>query len=192
MTQKRLSLLSFVALSVLLLSSCQTDSSTVSPTPKEQLTSKDFWVIAEASCELAMREGVVESNAEYVQFMIPKSEAIDGYSAAYIYLESDTVGLIWETDVFASCGAAVAKSMAEEFDGKLDWEVGVSAQDEFEVTQSYPETEPVTINYRVTDGFFSGTYLASEPNSVLSIKYGEVPSEYISILERAIAEFNAG
>lgn len=179
----------------LLLTGCQIQAGQViEPTPTEvaEEPQESFWEIADASCELAMGKGVVEQGAGYAQFMVPKSEGIDGYSAGYWEIETDTVGLIWEADSLVACGASISKAMAEEAGQSLDWEIAELENGEFEVTQEYPDFDPVTVRYVTRDGVIVSTYLPGDADSVFDIEYGPVPEQYLELLRRAIEEFNNG
>jgi hypothetical protein len=82
------------------------DSEETSPESQESLIDS-FREVTYASCEKALAEGVVEKSAEQeglVLVMIPKREAIAGYSAAY-FLSPDT---------FPSCALANHFSLSEE------------------------------------------------------------------------------
>lgn len=180
---------------VLLLTGCQIQAGqNIEPTPTDvaEEPQGSFWEIADSSCELAMEKGVVELGAGYAQFMLPKSEGIDGYSAGYWEIETDTVGLIWEADSLVACGASISKAMAEEAGQSLDWEIAELGNGEFDVTQQYPDFDPVTVRYVTRDGVIVSTYLPDEADSVFDIEYGPVPEEYLELLRRAIDEFNNG
>lgn len=180
---------------VLLLTGCQMQAGPViepAPTAMTEEPQASFWEIADASCQLAMEKGVVEQGSGFAQFMVPKSEGIDGYSAGYWEIDSDTVGLIWEADSLVACGASISKAMAEEAGQSLDWEIAELGNGEFDVTQQYPDFDPVTVRYVTQDGLIVSTYLPEEVDSVFDIEYGSVPEKYLELLRRAIEEFNNG
>lgn len=69
---------------------------------------------ADASCNKAMTEGVRETLADigYIGVMVPESEAIESYSAAYF--GDDEYSLIFSADYFLVCFLAIEYSMLEE------------------------------------------------------------------------------
>lgn len=74
---------------------------------------------ADASCNKAMEEGVRETFADigYIGVMVPESEAIESYSAAYFVDEE--YSLIFSADYFLACFLAIEYSMLEESDADL-------------------------------------------------------------------------
>lgn len=167
-----------------------------SPTATEKPTSEgaipatiDFSDVAIASCEKAMSDGVEEQTATqtYRQVMIPKSAALDGYSAAWEDLETGEIGLIWEADAFLSCAPAMTIWLAEEAGEAPAWEIG-ELESGFELFQDFGEYGTQLIRFEVVDGVFSTAEVVG--GELFEIHYGEPNlADAQDLIARAVADF---
>jgi hypothetical protein len=149
--------------------------------------------ITYASCEKALAEGVVEKSVEpegLVLVMIPKQEAIAGYSAAY-FLPPNTYELIFETDVFSSCALANLFSLSEEAGQELDLEVTLDKQtNTFLVTQDLGEWGVTATGYEVkADLIVAATNLNADTGKLL-IEYGPVSDADRAIIQTSVDRFS--
>jgi hypothetical protein len=168
------------------------DSEETSPESQELLIDR-FREITYASCEKALGEGVVEKSVEpegLVLVMIPKQEAIAGYSAAY-FLPPNTYELIFETDVFSSCALANFFSLSEEAGQELDLEVTLDKQtNTFLVTQDLGEWGVTATGYEVNaDLIVAATNLNADTGKLL-IEYGPVSDADRAIIQTSVDRFS--
>jgi hypothetical protein len=162
--------------------------------PKAELTAKEakklFLAAANASCDKARTEGVVETSGDFTAVMIPKDSAIDGYSAAYLEAP-DTYSLIWEADAFASCTTSIYVSLAEEGGVKPTMKVkpidgGVSVVDEGW------DGQDTHFDYKIENGLFVEVLNSGVPGSdVIKIEYGNITEQETAIIQKAIDAFEA-
>ena len=168
------------------------DSEETSPESQELLMDS-FREITYASCEKALAEGVVEQSVEpegLVLVMIPKQEAIAGYSAAY-FLPPNTYELIFETDVFSSCALANLFSLSEEAGQELELEISLDKQtNTFLVTQDLGEWGVTATGYEVkADLIVAATNLNADTGKLL-IKYGPVSDGDRAIIQTSVDRFS--
>lgn len=151
----------------------------------------DFTSVAISSCERAMSEGVEEQTAAqaYRQVMIPKSAALDGYSAAWEDLETGEIGLIWEADAFLSCAPAMTIWLAEESGESPAWEIA-ELESGFELFQDFGEYGTQLIRFEVVDGVFSTAEVVG--GELFEIRYGEPNlADAQELIARAVADFES-
>ena len=168
------------------------DSEETSPESKELLIDS-FREITYASCEKALAEGVVEKSVEpegLVLVMIPKREAIAGYSAAY-FLPPNTYELIFETDVFSSCALANLFSLSEEAGQEVELEITRDKQtNTFLVTQDLGEWGVTATSYEVkAELIVAATNLNAETGRLL-IEYGQVSDADRAIIQTSVDRFS--
>lgn len=164
--------------------------------PEETKASRvvdEFITIAIASCEKAMAEGVVERSSDptgYTLVMVPKAQAIDGYSAAY-FLPPDTYELIWETDVFYSCELANSFWLASEAGAELEAEVSFDPDTgTYLVTQDFGEWGLSATSFEVVDGLLvSAVNLNSDAEKYL-IEYGDLEEADLEIIINSVKLFS--
>ena len=148
--------------------------------------------VANASCELALAEGVVEASSDPAGFtlvMVPKSMGIDGYSAAY-FLPPETYELIWETDVFYACELANSFSLASDAGTELEIDVSLdAATGEFLVTQDFGEWGVSATKYEVTDGLLRAATNLNSEGETYRIEYGFPNDIELQILVQAVELF---
>ena len=149
--------------------------------------------IAVASCEKAMAEGVVERSTDptgYTLVMVPKDQAINGYSAAY-FLPPNTYALIWETDVFYSCELANSFWLASEAGAELEAEVSFDPDTgTYLVTQDFGEWGLSATSFEVVDGLLvSAVNLNSDAEKYL-IEYGDLEDVSLEIIRNAVQLFS--
>ena len=182
-------------LAVLLLAGC---APTDVPTPPQPGTTTSatgattepalsFEDVAIASCDLAIQVGVEEAaTSGYRQVMIPKSEALDGYSAAWEDPTTGEIGLIWETDSFLSCSAAMTIWLAAEAGEQPIWEIN-ETQDGFELFQDFGDFGTQTVGFAVENGVFSSAQI--DAGEVFVISYQpEIPAAQ-ELIAAAVKEF---
>jgi hypothetical protein len=159
----------------------------------KELTADDFYEIADTSCDLVLSEGVVESSIDgkYSQFAIPKSEAIEGYSAGYLVHESGEVGLVWSMEYFETCTPAILLDPAGDFYSGQSPEVTYLGDGNFEVVFESGQGK-TSVNYQTQNGLIVSILFTDYENSGLDIEYGPVPEKYLAALRQAIDEFNQG
>lgn len=153
----------------------------------------EFITIAIASCEKAMAEGVVERSSDptgYTLVMVPKNQAIDGYSAAY-FLPPYTYELIWETDVFYSCELANSFWLASEAGAELEAEVSFDPDTgTYLVTQDFGEWGLSATSFEVVDGLLvSAVNLNSDAEKYL-IEYGDLEEADLEIIINSVKLFS--
>ena len=168
------------------------DSEETSPESQELLIDS-FREITYASCEKALAEGVVEQSVEpegLVLVMIPKQEAIAGYSAAY-FLPPNTYELIFETDVFSSCALANLFSLSEEAGQELELEITHDKKtNTFLVTQDLGEWGVTATGYEVrADLIVAATNLNADTGKLL-IEYGQVSDADRAIIQTSVDRFS--
>jgi hypothetical protein len=187
----------------LLLTSC---SAPVAPTPNPSTSETvkaltpaeakaEFEDIANASCDKAMAEGVVEQSTSLDGFtlvMVPKDDAYLDFSAAY-FEPDDKYELIWETDAFSACGASMSFSLAAEAGVESDLKVSFNPADStFETFQDLGEFGTSRLKYQVTDGLLSQIeVLDSTAVDVRTIRYGNLSLDDWSILRTAVDRYLA-
>ena len=186
----------------LILSACSAPASKPESTPDvsvAQISPEEakaqFETIANASCDKAMAEGVVEQSIAsdgFTLVMVPKEEGYKDYSAAY-FEPADTYELIWEADAFSACGASISFSLAAEAGVESDIEVAFNATDStFETTQDLGEFGISRLKYQTTDGLLSQIeILDSIVADVRSSRYGNLSDEDWKILRTAVDRFLA-
>ena len=188
--------------SALVLSGCSAPASKPESKPSvtvAQLSPEEakaqFETIANASCDKAMAEGVVEqsiSSDGFTLVMVPKEEGYKDYSAAY-FEPADTYELIWEADAFSACGASISFSLAAEAGVESDIEVTFNAtHSTFETAQDLGEFGISRLKYQTTDGLLSQIeILDAIVADVRSIRYGNLSDEHWQILRTAVDRFLA-
>jgi len=154
-----------------------------------------FETIANASCDKAMAEGVVEqsiSSDGFTLVMVPKEEGYKDFSAAY-FEPADKYELIWEADAFSACGASISFSLAAEAGVESDIEVAFNATDStFETTQDLGEFGISRLKYQTTTGLLSQIeILDSTAADVRAIRYGNLSDKHWQILRTAVDRFLA-
>lgn len=152
-----------------------------------------FFKIADASCEKALLDGVVEQSIDEAGFtlvMVPKDQAIKEFSAAY-YETANKFELIYEVDAFGACYASIANSLAEE--GGVESQIKVSfANGAYETFEDLGEFGMSRILYDVKDGLFVATQKLESPDAdKRKIKYGQLTDSELSILQTAVDRYLA-
>jgi hypothetical protein len=149
-----------------------------------------YRIIAEESCRSAEDEGVVETSNGFTVVSVPKEEAYEGFSAAYLEYP-DTYQIIWElTNVFA-CSHAISFSMAQEAGYEADIEVQAAQEDNtFLVSEDFGEFG-MFISFVKTDGLRivgADSIDSGDPWSI-SIEYGSPSAENRNILMSAVNRY---
>ena len=175
-------------------SASNTPSGYASMTPDEAMAA--YSKIAQASCDKALVEGVVEyvpGEEGFTSVMVPKSEAYRDYSAAYFDNAAKKHDLIWETDAFSVCADANALSMAAEAGQKPDFTVEFNATSgAFITTRDLGEYGIANLQYTVANGVMvTMVQLNGEGGDPHLIRYGNITDADRAILETAVEEFLA-
>jgi hypothetical protein len=157
-------------------------------TPAEAKT--EFEAIANASCDKAMAEGVVEQSIALDGFkmvMVPKELGYKDYSAAYFEPEDNYV-LIWHTDALSACGASISFSLAAEQGVESEIEVTFNGLDStFETFEDFGEFGTSRLRYNVDNGLLSRIeVLDAAPINARIIRYGNLQEADWNILRTAV------
>lgn len=166
----------------------------------------EFEVGATASCDKAMAEGVVETVAagdklaqpEWWLMMVPKSDAIDGFSAARYSSATDSAEVIYETYEFDTCYFATQFALAREGGIDLNKVMHVTYD---KMMRSYVAVglqgeggAAVTFFYLNDAGLIEKVqYPGAEVGEVAferAIRYGALTSEEQGWFESAVAKVN--
>lgn len=162
--------------------------------PEEAMAS--YSTIAQASCDKALAEGVVESmpgEEGFTSVMVPKTQGYKDYSAAYYDTASKQFELIWETDAFSACADANALSLAQEAGQKPDFTVEFNTTSGAYVTKrDLGEYGIAELQYTVANGVMvTMVQLNGQGGDPHLIRYGNITTEDRAILETAVDEFLA-
>lgn len=187
----------------LLLTGC-TPSSTpsqkpFSATPLKTLSpaeaKSEFESIANASCDKAMTEGVVEQSTSIDGFtlvMVPKDQAYKDFSAAYFEPE-DNYELIWEADALSACSASISFSLAAEAGVESEIDVTFDASNaSFETFEDLGEFGTNRLRYFVESGLLSRVEVLDVPSiDARMIRYGALQDADYIILRTAVDRYLA-
>ena len=153
-----------------------------------------FRAIADASCNKANAEGVVETTVDGSAFsiLLPKSDAYKDFTAVAVSAD-DGRSLIWSTEDFAVCNASVGFAMAEDSGGDYDLNVVFDVSDgSYSTTYDTGQDYVIEARYVVDDGVFSRVDLGPSDNvTEMTITYGMPTDEHIAELHAAVDEFLA-
>lgn len=200
----RANLITSISTAVLaaLLSSCSAMPSTnqsvspkASPLTAEQARDS-FEVIATASCDKAMAEGVVEQSIDpngFTLVMVPKDQVYQDFSAAY-FEPADTYELIWEADALSARGAAIQFALAQESGTEVDLTVSFDQNDGSYLTvQDLGEFGISKLKYQVADSLLSSVETQSSADTAIrTIRYGNLQDSDWQILRTAVDRYLAG
>lgn len=203
--RRKSSVLIAVGVAALILSGCAsgpTDrpSASNSPTAAASLSPQEamdaYSAIAQASCDKALAEGVVEyvpGEEGFTSVMVPKSEAYREYSAAYFDNATQQHDLIWETDAFSVCADANAIGLAAEAGQKPDFTVEFNpTTGVYVTTRDLGEYGISELQYTVANGLMvTMVQLNGEGGDPHLIRYGNLTPNDLAILETAVDEFLA-
>ncbi len=171
-------------------------SSSVTPAPTKSTVPVDpvaaFRSIADASCEQASTQGVVEMTADGAAglIMIPKDDAYKDFNAVSFATEGGS-DIVWTTEDFASCNASVGFAMAEESGGTYDLAVTVDTTTGMYRTEFSGDSAIVT-TYVITDGLISQAVLGSDDSAVtMNVTYGMPSDANVAILHDTVDAFLA-
>lgn len=169
-------------------------STVASMSPQEALES--YSAIAQASCDRALAEGVVESvpgDEGFTSVMVPKTQGYKDYSAAYFDNATKQHDLIWETDAFTVCADANAIGLAEEAGQKPDFTVEFDpSTGVYVTTHDLGEYGIAKLQYTIANGVFvTMVQLNGQGGDPHLIRYGNITDSDRAILETAVKEFLA-
>jgi len=176
-----------------------TETTTATPTtpeveavsPAEALV--EFQLASERSCLRAMTEGVTEvvGEDEFVMIMVSEDQAIESFSAAYFEPGPPaSYVLVFETDVFAVCGAYVSFALAKEAGTVADIAVELQPDGSFFVVQDFGEFGVQGQSYELEDGYFTSVSTSfGDEIRTTAVSYGPPTAENYQILETAFQEF---
>lgn len=197
---RKTALVAAIALS-LALTGCSSPNPqpTAPPSPTQTLEEKtpaqakaDYKDIAQASCEKAQAEGVVESGADYTLVAVNKDENYLDFSAAY-FQKPDTYELIWELTSLTSCADWYEFSMAEEAGIEAAIDVTFNTADgTYTTTQDMGDLGIFSHQYTVVDGLITEALNLDAKNPVTTkVRYGNITEEDRNILITAVDRFQA-
>lgn len=159
--------------------------------PQEQIDS-EYLAASTASCDKAQAEGVVEEGPGFTVVAVPKSQAYEGYSAAYLE-DPDNYELIWELDALTVCADSMSIQMAEE--AGEPWPLKVSFNPEtgaYEVFEDFGQYGTSSLAYVVKDGLIVEVNdLGDSDAGDREIAYGNLTDAHWKILRTAADEFLA-
>ena len=122
--------------------------------------------------------------------IIPKQEAIAGYSAEY-FLPHNTYELIFETDVFSSCVLANLFSLSEEAEQGLELKITFDKQaNTFPVTQVLGEWGVTATGYEVMDDLIVAAASLNADTGKTRIEYGQVSDADHAIIQTSVDRFS--
>ncbi|WP_138315900.1 hypothetical protein [Rhodoluna limnophila] len=166
----------------------------------------EFEVAATASCDRAMAEGVVETVAaggklaqpEWWLLMVPKANAIDGFSAARYSSATDSAEVIYETYEFDTCYFATQFALAKEGNVDINKVMHITYD---KMMRSYVAVglqgeggAAVTFFFVSDDGFIEKVqYPGAEVGEIAferAIRYGALTAEEQGWFESAVAKVN--
>jgi hypothetical protein len=153
----------------------------------------EFGAIANASCDKAMTEGVVEQSTALDGFtlvMVPKDQAYKDFSAAY-FEPADNYELIWEADALSACSASISFSLAAEAGVESEIEVTFDGRDStFETFEDLGEFGTSRLRYNVDNGLLSRIEVLDETSiDARMIRYGNLQDADWNILRTAVDRY---
>ena len=172
--------------------SATASASSTSPSAMTSAEAKvAFKAIAEASCNKAQAEGVVETDGDYTFVMVNKAEGYKDFSAAYV--QAGKYALVWEIDGIASCSDWFTFSMAEEAGEEAAIDVTFNPADaSFTAEQDLGEFGVSSFRFNVANGLIvTSTNLDPKRAKVVSVRYGNIAAAERKILTTAVDEFLA-
>ena len=199
-----------LAVSALLLSACSQSSAAPTSTPQPSQSSTQspsatlpaamtpaeakaaYKLIAQASCNKAQAEGVVETGATFKAVMTNKDQAYQDFSAAY-FEEPDNYEIIWELDGFNACSDWYTFSMADEAGQEAAIDVTFEPADEsFTARQDLGDLGVSEHRFTVENGMIA-TATNLDPNGAgpVSLKYGNLATEDLAIIKTAVDRYLA-
>lgn len=155
-----------------------------------------YSAIAQASCDKALAEGVVEyvpGEEGFTSVMVPKTQGYKDYSAAYYDNAAKQHDLIWETDAFSVCADANAIGLAAEAGQKPDFTVEFNpATGTYITTRDLGEYGISELQYTIANGVMvTMVQLNGQGGDPHLIRYGNLTADDLAILETAVEEFLA-
>ena len=171
------------------------DTATASPTPTPVDVVAAFREIADASCDRANAEGIVERTADGSQksILIPKSTAYQDFNAAF-YSKDEGASLIWSTENFGACIDSINFSLADE--GGTTYKLDVtfnSADGTFTTSVDQGRNQkPFLSTYTVGNGVLVSRHIDADWGQMdVDFVYGMPSDEDIAILHDAVDAFLA-
>jgi hypothetical protein len=153
----------------------------------------EFEAIANASCDKAMTEGVVEQSTALNGFtlvMVPKDQAYKDFSAAY-FESADNYELIFEADALSACSASISFSLAAEAGVESEIKVTFDGLDStFETFEDFGEFGTSRLRYNVDNGLLSRIEVLDEASiDARMIRYGNLQDADWNILRTAVDRY---
>jgi FPC/CPF motif-containing protein YcgG len=152
-----------------------------------------FETIANASCDKAMAEGVVEQSIAsdgFTLVMVPKEEGYKDFSAAY-FEPADNYELIWEADALSACSASISFSLAAEAGVESEIKVTFDGRDStFETFEDLGEFGTSRLRYNVDNGLLSRIEVLDATSiDARMIRYGNLQDADWNILRTAVDRY---
>ena len=162
------------------------------PAKSQEQVDSEYLAASTASCDKAQEVGVVEQGPGFTIVSVPKSQAYEGYSAAYLE-DPDTYELVWELDALTVCADAMSIQMAQE--AGEPWPLKVSFNAEtgaYEVFEDFGQYGTSNLAYKVEDGLIVEVNdLGDSDAGDRKITYGDLTEAHWKILRTAADEFLA-
>ena len=192
---KRFIASSFLLAGLIAVAGCSSQATpTPSPTPSVTLPAAQtpaeakasYKLIAQASCEKAQAEGVIETSDTFTVVMTPKSQNYKNFNAAYL-IEPSEYGLIWELDALSSCADWYTFSMADEAGVEAAIDVTFNPADStYQTVEDFGDSGIYTYRFSVADGRVASAVNVDEPLKVTTITYGPIGESGLTILKTAV------
>jgi len=171
------------------------DTATASPTAAPADVAAAFRKIADASCDRANAEGIVElaTDGSQKSILIPKSMAYQDFNAAF-YSDDEGASLIWSTENFGACIDSINFSLADE--GGTTYKLDVtfnSADGTFTTSVDQGRNQkPFLSTYTVENGVLVSRHIDADWGQMdVDFVYGMPSDEDIAILHDAVDAFLA-
>lgn len=155
---------------------------------------EQFEAAAKLSCETALETGVTEKSVDgnLTMVMVSEEDAIESYSAAYMETgPPKNYVLVFETDMFAVCGAHFSFVLASDAGSDVKIAAKLEQDGSFFVIQDFGEFGMQAQSYVLEDGLFKNiitTYGDQDRATVLA--YGKPAPEDLEILQIAFDKFS--
>lgn len=175
-----------------------TETEALAPSAAPTIDPRDpavvFRLIADASCDEANEQGVVETTADgsASSILVPRSEAYEDFTAV-AHTAEDGASLIWSTEDFLACNASVGFAMSEESGTDYPLDITFNEADgTYSTVFDGGEDFIIETTYEVAnDKFVRATLGGDAEPVVMNIAYGMPTAEQIEILHLAVDEFLA-
>ena len=169
-----------------------TPTASAAPSKSQEQVDSEYLAAATASCDKAQAVGVVEEGPGFTLVSVPKDQAYEGYSAAYLE-EPDNHELIWELDALTVCADSMSIQMSEEAGEPWPLKVSYNAKTgAYDVFEDFGQYGTSNLAYVVKDGLIIEVNdLGDSDAGDRKIAYGNLTDAHWKILRSAADEFLA-